>query len=234
MGAQESLPRFLRGAGDGSGPLPVPPPARCRRLLDTALWPDERRSASGPLTAPSGGSAHAPPTIPSVAEDGRARASADRPGGRFVQETFRLEPHENGHLLRHIGTGRPLSVAADALKVADGNGEIRDRGPYAPDPARPPGAPSARPARPDRRRAAGLRSGPRRSPLRSCGGQALGVGLRDRERPHARRPGRGGPRATPFGLRPSPEPAAGDNGSLVAHGSGSGQMVEALHSLSDP
>ncbi len=60
----------------------------------------------------------------SVAEDGRVRASADQPGGWFVQETFRLEPHENGHLLRHIGTGRPLSVAADGLKVADGNGEI--------------------------------------------------------------------------------------------------------------
>ncbi|WP_338491324.1 glycoside hydrolase family 3 C-terminal domain-containing protein [Streptomyces sp. SJL17-4] len=60
----------------------------------------------------------------SVAEDGHVRASADQPGGWFVQETFRLEPHENGHLLRHIGTGRPLSVAADGLKVADGNGEI--------------------------------------------------------------------------------------------------------------
>ncbi|WP_031004148.1 glycoside hydrolase family 3 protein [Streptomyces sp. NRRL F-5727] len=60
----------------------------------------------------------------SVAEDGLVRASADQPGGWIVQETFRLEPHENGHLLRHIGTGRPLSVAADGLKVADGNGEI--------------------------------------------------------------------------------------------------------------
>ncbi|GAA4935170.1 glycoside hydrolase family 3 C-terminal domain-containing protein [Streptomyces coeruleoprunus] len=60
----------------------------------------------------------------SVAEDGRVRASADQPGGWFVQETFRLEPHENGHLLRHIGTGHPLSVAPDGLKVADGNGEI--------------------------------------------------------------------------------------------------------------
>ncbi|MGW1498205.1 glycoside hydrolase family 3 C-terminal domain-containing protein [Streptomyces mirabilis] len=60
----------------------------------------------------------------SVAEDGHVRASADQPGGWVVQETFRLEPHENGHLLRHIGTGRPLSVAADGLKVSDGNGEI--------------------------------------------------------------------------------------------------------------
>ncbi|GHI03508.1 sugar hydrolase [Streptomyces cellostaticus] len=60
----------------------------------------------------------------SVAEDGRVRASADQPGGWVVQETFRLEPHENGHLLRHIGTGHHISVAADGLKVADGNGEI--------------------------------------------------------------------------------------------------------------
>ncbi|MFD7319560.1 glycoside hydrolase family 3 C-terminal domain-containing protein [Streptomyces sp. NPDC059875] len=60
----------------------------------------------------------------SVAEDGHVRASADQPGGWVVQETFRLEPHENGHLLRHIGTGLPISVAADGLKVADGNGEI--------------------------------------------------------------------------------------------------------------
>ncbi|MFD8984546.1 glycoside hydrolase family 3 C-terminal domain-containing protein [Streptomyces sp. NPDC059564] len=59
----------------------------------------------------------------SVAGDGRVRASADQPGGWVVQETFRLEPHENGHLLRHIGTGHHLSVAADGLKVADGNGE---------------------------------------------------------------------------------------------------------------
>ncbi|MFD7053505.1 glycoside hydrolase family 3 C-terminal domain-containing protein [Streptomyces mirabilis] len=60
----------------------------------------------------------------SVAEDGHVRASADQPGGWVVQETFRLEPHENGHLLRHIGTGPPLSVAADGLKLSDGNGEI--------------------------------------------------------------------------------------------------------------
>ncbi|MFD0152795.1 glycoside hydrolase family 3 C-terminal domain-containing protein [Streptomyces sp. NPDC055721] len=60
----------------------------------------------------------------SVAEDGLVRASADQPGGWVVQETFRLEPHGNGHLLRHIGTGHPLSVAADGLKVAAGDGEI--------------------------------------------------------------------------------------------------------------
>ncbi|MGW0333350.1 glycoside hydrolase family 3 C-terminal domain-containing protein [Streptomyces sp. NPDC003011] len=59
----------------------------------------------------------------SVAEDGRLRASADQPGGWVVQETFRLEPHENGHLLRHVGTGRHVSVAADGVKVADENPE---------------------------------------------------------------------------------------------------------------
>ncbi|MFC8199861.1 glycoside hydrolase family 3 C-terminal domain-containing protein [Streptomyces sp. NPDC057298] len=63
----------------------------------------------------------------SVADDGFVRASADQPGGWFVQETFRLEPHEsheNGHLLRHVATGRYVSVTADGVKVADGNPEI--------------------------------------------------------------------------------------------------------------
>ncbi|MDN3025209.1 glycoside hydrolase family 3 C-terminal domain-containing protein [Streptomyces sp. S.PB5] len=60
----------------------------------------------------------------SVAEDGRVRASADQPGGWFVQETFRLEPHENGHLLRHLGTGRHVCVGADGVKVADENAEL--------------------------------------------------------------------------------------------------------------
>ncbi|NEA65443.1 glycoside hydrolase family 3 C-terminal domain-containing protein [Streptomyces sp. SID12488] len=70
----------------------------------------------------------------SVAEDGHVRASADQPGGWIVQETFRLEPHgthvsqgsqgsqgshENRHLLRHVGTGRHVSVAADGVRVAD-------------------------------------------------------------------------------------------------------------------
>ncbi|MDF2269921.1 glycoside hydrolase family 3 C-terminal domain-containing protein [Streptomyces coacervatus] len=59
----------------------------------------------------------------SVADDGYVRASADQPGGWVVQETFRLEPHDNGHLLRHVGTGRHVSVAADGVKVADGNPE---------------------------------------------------------------------------------------------------------------
>ncbi|MEV6419490.1 glycoside hydrolase family 3 C-terminal domain-containing protein [Streptomyces sp. NPDC051662] len=54
----------------------------------------------------------------SVAEDGYVRASADQPGGWVVQETFRLEEHESGHLLVHAGTGGYVSVAADGLKVA--------------------------------------------------------------------------------------------------------------------
>ncbi|MFI8860133.1 glycoside hydrolase family 3 C-terminal domain-containing protein [Streptomyces prasinus] len=54
----------------------------------------------------------------SVAEDGYLRASADQPGGWVVQETFRLEPHGGGHLLRHLGTGLPLQVAAEGVKVA--------------------------------------------------------------------------------------------------------------------
>ncbi|MEU9288897.1 glycoside hydrolase family 3 C-terminal domain-containing protein [Streptomyces sp. NPDC048275] len=63
----------------------------------------------------------------SVADDGYVRASADQPGGWVVQETFRLEPtdsHESGHLLRHVGTGRHISVAADGVKVADEAPEI--------------------------------------------------------------------------------------------------------------
>ncbi|MGV9939171.1 glycoside hydrolase family 3 C-terminal domain-containing protein [Streptomyces sp. NPDC003401] len=60
----------------------------------------------------------------SVAEDGFLRASAEQPGGWVVQETFRLEPHGDGHLLRHLGTGRHLRVAADGVKVADaGDGD---------------------------------------------------------------------------------------------------------------
>ncbi|MDN3293246.1 glycoside hydrolase family 3 C-terminal domain-containing protein [Streptomyces ficellus] len=54
----------------------------------------------------------------SVADDGRVRASADQPGGWVVQETFRLEPHGDGHLLKHIGTGGYVCVAADGAKVA--------------------------------------------------------------------------------------------------------------------
>ncbi|MFD8228229.1 glycoside hydrolase family 3 C-terminal domain-containing protein [Streptomyces massasporeus] len=60
----------------------------------------------------------------SVAEDGFLRASADQPGGWIVQETFRLEPHGNGHLLKHLGTGRHVCVSADGVKVADGVPEV--------------------------------------------------------------------------------------------------------------
>ncbi|MEU6272757.1 glycoside hydrolase family 3 C-terminal domain-containing protein [Streptomyces populi] len=57
----------------------------------------------------------------SVADDGFLRASADQPGGWVVQETFRLEPsaaHDGGHLLKHLGTGGYVCVAADGVKVA--------------------------------------------------------------------------------------------------------------------
>ena len=60
----------------------------------------------------------------SVAEDGYVRASADQPGGWVVQETFSLEPHENGHLLKHLGTGRHVCVSADGVKVADEDPEV--------------------------------------------------------------------------------------------------------------
>ncbi|MEV7221743.1 glycoside hydrolase family 3 C-terminal domain-containing protein [Streptomyces sp. NPDC093681] len=62
----------------------------------------------------------------SVAEDGYVRASADQPGGWVVQETFRLEPHADGHLLRHTGTRRLVQVAADGVKVAadDADAEV--------------------------------------------------------------------------------------------------------------
>ncbi|CAL9599672.1 Xylan 1,4-beta-xylosidase [Streptomyces sp. enrichment culture] len=60
----------------------------------------------------------------SVAEDGYVRASADQPGGWVVQETFRLEPHGDGHLLRHVGTGRHVQVAADGVKVAEADPEV--------------------------------------------------------------------------------------------------------------
>ncbi|MGK5694905.1 glycoside hydrolase family 3 C-terminal domain-containing protein [Streptomyces sp. URMC 128] len=60
----------------------------------------------------------------SVADDGRVRASADQPGGWVVQETFRLEPHGTGHLLKHLGTGRHVCVSADGVKVADEDPEV--------------------------------------------------------------------------------------------------------------
>jgi beta-glucosidase len=57
----------------------------------------------------------------SVAEDGYVRASAAQPGGWVVQETFRLVPHREGHLLRHLGSGGHVTVAANGLKVAEGD-----------------------------------------------------------------------------------------------------------------
>ncbi|MDT0321074.1 glycoside hydrolase family 3 C-terminal domain-containing protein [Streptomyces millisiae] len=63
------------------------------------------------LRAPDGG-------YLSVADDGLVRASAAEPGGWVVQETFALEPHGGGHLLRHRGTGNHVCVAAGRLKVA--------------------------------------------------------------------------------------------------------------------
>ncbi|MEU3347763.1 glycoside hydrolase family 3 C-terminal domain-containing protein [Streptomyces sp. NPDC006700] len=58
----------------------------------------------------------------SVADDGYVRASAGQPGGWVVQETFRLEPHGGGHLLRHLGTGRHVRVTADGVRVAEETG----------------------------------------------------------------------------------------------------------------
>lgn len=54
-----------------------------------------------------------------VAGDGFVRAAAEQPGGWVVQETFALERHGDGHLLRHGGTGGYVCVAAEGLKVAD-------------------------------------------------------------------------------------------------------------------
>ncbi|MFK3731905.1 hypothetical protein ACI2LJ_16745 [Streptomyces sp. NPDC088090] len=47
----------------------------------------------------------------SVAGDGLPRASADEPGGRVVQETFRFEAHCGGHLLLRFGTGGATSLS---------------------------------------------------------------------------------------------------------------------------
>ncbi|CAM5574170.1 Sugar hydrolase OS=Streptomyces fumanus OX=67302 GN=GCM10018772_52460 PE=4 SV=1 [Streptomyces fumanus] len=51
--------------------------------------------------------------------------SADQPGGWVVQETFRLEPHGDGHLLRHTATAATSRATADgAVKVADSGAEV--------------------------------------------------------------------------------------------------------------
>ncbi|MEW2302803.1 glycoside hydrolase family 3 C-terminal domain-containing protein [Streptomyces sp. NPDC006655] len=62
----------------------------------------------------------------SVADDGFVRAAADQPGGWVVQETFRLEPHDDGHLLRHLGTGRHVCVTADGVRVAAEDAAVLD------------------------------------------------------------------------------------------------------------
>jgi beta-glucosidase len=70
---------------------------------------------------------------PCVADAGVMRASADQPGGWIVLETFRLEPcepHGAGHLLKHTGTGRYVTVGADGAKVADGDPERGHPPPY--------------------------------------------------------------------------------------------------------
>ncbi|MGW3554544.1 glycoside hydrolase family 3 C-terminal domain-containing protein [Streptomyces griseoincarnatus] len=60
----------------------------------------------------------------SVADDGYLRASADQPGGWIVQETFRLEPHGDGQLLRHLGTGHPVRVTPDGVRADGGDPEV--------------------------------------------------------------------------------------------------------------
>lgn len=72
-----------------------------------------------------------------VAEDGFVRAAAEQPEGWVVQETFTLERHGDGHLLRHGGTGGYVCVAAEGLKVAvpDGSAEAEAEGTKA-DPAK--------------------------------------------------------------------------------------------------
>ncbi|MGQ5223747.1 glycoside hydrolase family 3 C-terminal domain-containing protein [Streptomyces sp. yara] len=60
----------------------------------------------------------------SVADDGYLRASADQPGGWIVRETFRLEPHGDGQLLRHLGTGHPVRVTPDGVRAYGGDPEV--------------------------------------------------------------------------------------------------------------
>ncbi|MBD0840137.1 glycoside hydrolase family 3 C-terminal domain-containing protein [Streptomyces sp. TRM68416] len=109
-GAEGALdPALLAGRTD-LPPLTTDPVGTELALVD---WGDDVLT----LRAPDG-------RYLSVAEDGYVRASADQPGGWVVQETFRLEPHGNGHLLRHLGTGRHVCVAADGVKVAEEDAEV--------------------------------------------------------------------------------------------------------------
>ncbi|MFC3575264.1 glycoside hydrolase family 3 C-terminal domain-containing protein [Streptomyces yaanensis] len=106
-GAEGALdPALLRGRTD------LPPLTADAEGTDLALidWGEGLLT----LRAPDG-------RYLSVADDGYVRASADQPGGWVVQETFRLEAHGSGHLLKHVGTGGYVSVAADGVKVAEEN-----------------------------------------------------------------------------------------------------------------
>ena len=112
-GAEGALdPALLAGRTD-LPPLTTDPDGTELALID---WGDDVLT----LRAPDG-------RCLSVADDGYVRASADQPGGWFVQETFRLEPHGNGHLLRHLGTGRHVCVTADGVTVADADPESAAR-----------------------------------------------------------------------------------------------------------
>lgn len=88
-------------------PLTVVPDASRATELALADWGD------GVLTlrAPCG-------RYLTVAADGHVRAAAEQPGGWVVQETFRLVPHGDAHLLLHLGTGGHVAVAAGGLKGA--------------------------------------------------------------------------------------------------------------------
>ncbi|NJQ02258.1 sugar hydrolase [Streptomyces sp. PLAI1-29] len=71
----------------------------------------------------------------SVAGDGYVRASAERPGGWVVRETFALEPRDGGRLLlRHLATGHPCVLTPDGLRAA----------PAAPEPDPPAAHPAER------------------------------------------------------------------------------------------
>lgn len=59
----------------------------------------------------------------SAGADGFVRASADRPGGWVVQETFTLESRGEESLLRHTGTGGYVGVAADGTVEVAAEGE---------------------------------------------------------------------------------------------------------------
>ncbi len=103
-GAQGALdPALLAGRTD----LPPLVTGGAGTVLDLADW------GEGVLTlrAPDG-------RYLSAAEDGRVRASAEQPGGWVVRETFRLEPRGSAHVLRHLGTGRPVVADADGVRVA--------------------------------------------------------------------------------------------------------------------